>query len=118
VQNSNVPAVTDPYKGLASNIPADTCGGVYPQEPTKKKGPPLPASNQWSGSYSLSGYKVVCGDQQLTGHTTFSAPSNAVLVIENGQLDTVQHSRHQPLLAAIKSMQRSKMLCPAHIWRH
>lgn len=87
IQRSNVPTVADPYAKLASNIPADTCGGSYPQEPGKH-GPPLPLSNQWSGSYSLSGYKVVCGDQQLTGFTTISAPSNAVLVIENGQLDT------------------------------
>ncbi len=87
IQNSNMPVVKDPYAYLAPNIPADTCGGKYPQEPGKK-GPALPASNQWSGSYSLSGYDVVCGDQQLTGNTTISAPSNAVLVIENGQLDT------------------------------
>jgi Flp pilus assembly protein TadG len=87
IQHSNQPTVPDPYKAIASNIPADTCGGKYPQEPGKK-GSPLPASNQWSGSYSLSGYKVVCGDQQLTGNTTINAPSNAVLVIENGQLDT------------------------------
>ena len=92
VQNSNMPVVKDRYAYLAPNIPADTCGGKYPQEPGKK-GPALPASNQWSdlshgGSYTLSGYKVVCGDQQLTGNTTISAPSNAVLVIENGQLDT------------------------------
>ena len=87
-QNSNMPAVADPYKSLASNIPADTCGGSYPQEPQKKKDPPLPAANLWSGGYNLSGNKIVCGDQQLTGNTTISATSNAVLVIENGQLDT------------------------------
>jgi Flp pilus assembly protein TadG len=86
-QESNVPVVHDPYAYLAKNIPANSCSS-YPQEPTSKKGTPLPASNQWSGSYSLSGYDVVCGDQQLTGNTTISAPSNAVLVIENGQLDT------------------------------
>jgi hypothetical protein len=98
-QNSNVPAVSDPYSGLASNIPANTCGS-YPQEP--KKGS-LPASNQWSGSYSVGNawngvspsyignvyYYIVCGDQQLTANTTITAGSNnAVLVIENGQLDT------------------------------
>lgn len=87
IQNSNVPAVKDPYSGLAPNIPADTCGGVYPQEPGHH-GSPLPASNQWNGTYTFSGYKVVCGDQQLTGNTTINAPSNAVLVIENGQFDT------------------------------
>jgi hypothetical protein len=81
----DMPKVPDPYTSLASQIPADTCGGKYPQEPTKK-GPGLPSSNQWSGAYSLvSGVKVVCGDQQLTGNTTLN---NTVLVIENGQLDT------------------------------
>jgi len=45
-QNSNVPPIIDPYKSLASNIPADTCGGSYPQEPSKKSGSPLPSSNQ------------------------------------------------------------------------
>lgn len=88
IQNSNVPLSQDPYKLLASNIPANTCGGSYPQEPAKEHGSALPASNQWNGSYNLSGYKVVCGDQQLTGNTTINAPDNAVLVIENGQLDT------------------------------
>jgi hypothetical protein len=41
-----------------------------------------------SGTYSFGDTKVLCGDQQLTGNTTINAPSNAVLVIENGQLDT------------------------------
>jgi Flp pilus assembly protein TadG len=84
-QNSNQPTVSDPYSGLATNIPPNTCGGNYPQKPSKKKDPPLPASNQWSGSESVNGTKVVCGDQQLTGNTTMN---NTVLVIENGQLDT------------------------------
>jgi Flp pilus assembly protein TadG len=78
-QNSNVPAITDPYAGLASNIPANTCNGNYPQEPS------LPAQNQWSGTSLLNGVQVVCGDQQLTGNTTLN---NTTLVIENGQLDT------------------------------
>jgi Flp pilus assembly protein TadG len=84
-QNSNVPAVSDPYSGLAANIPIDTCGGNYPQEPTKKKDPPLPTSNQWFGTSNIGGVRVVCGDQQLTGNATIN---NGVLVIENGQLDT------------------------------
>jgi Flp pilus assembly protein TadG len=88
IQRSNVPTVADPYSYLASNIPADTCGGTYPQEPVKKKDPALPASNQWNGSYTLSGNKIVCGDQQLTGNVTINATGNAVLVIENGLLDT------------------------------
>ena len=88
IQDSNVPMEHDPYKVLATNIPADTCSGNYPQEPAMKKGTPTSARDQWSGSYSLSGNKIVCGDQNVTGHMTISAPSNAVLVIENGQLDT------------------------------
>ena len=85
-QMSDVPTVADPYSGLAANIPADSCGGSYPQEPAKKKDPALPAANQWSGTYStLPSVKVVCGDQQLVGNTTIN---NTVLVIENGQLDT------------------------------
>jgi Flp pilus assembly protein TadG len=85
VQNSNVPTASDTFAQLASNIPSNSCGGQYPQEPAKKNDPPLPSSNQWFGNYSSSGVKVVCGDQQLTGNTTLN---NTVLVIENGQLDT------------------------------
>ena len=89
-QMSGVPVVADPYASLASNIPADLCGGSYPQEPAKKKDPALPSSNHWSGANSaISGVKVVCGDQQLTGDTTLN---NTVLVIENGQLDTNGHT--------------------------
>src|SRR5208337_3866520 len=88
-QVSEVPTVADPYAGLASNIPSDSCGGSYPQEPAKKKDPALPAANQWSGSYTLSSVKVVCGDQQLVGDTTINY---SVLVIENGQLDTNGHT--------------------------
>jgi hypothetical protein len=91
-QYSNVPAVVDPYAALASKIPADTCGGSYPQDPTKNKGPALPSSNQLSGFRSLSGNVVLCGDIKLTGNVTIDAPAGAVLVIENGQLDTNGYS--------------------------
>lgn len=85
-QNSNAPTVADPYAGNASNIPADSCNGTYPQEPAKKKDPALPTENQWSGSMNLGvGTVVVCGDQQLVGNTVLN---NTVVVIENGQLDT------------------------------
>jgi hypothetical protein len=94
-QYSNVPAVVDPYAGLASNIPADPCGGPYPQEPGKK-GPPLPTSNQWTASKSLpNGNTTVCGDLQLTGNVTINTPvggPGAVLTIFNGQLDTNGYS--------------------------
>jgi putative Flp pilus-assembly TadE/G-like protein len=87
-QESNVPVAPDPYASLASNIPPNTCSS-YPQEPTHPHNPPLPVSNQWSGSESLSGNAMVCGDLQLTGDTIINTSSaGAVLVIENGQLDT------------------------------
>ncbi len=84
-QNSNVPMVSDPFSGKSSNIPADTCGGSYPQEPTTKNAPPLPSSNQLFGTIASGGTKILCGDQQLTGNTT---ANDATIVIENGQLDT------------------------------
>jgi Flp pilus assembly protein TadG len=90
-QHSNMPAVSDPYSHLASNIPSNSCKS-YPLEPAKKKDPPLPASNQWTGSYSWSGYKIACGDQQLTGNTTINGSTGAVLVIENGVLDLNGHT--------------------------
>jgi Flp pilus assembly protein TadG len=88
IQTSNVPIVPDPYAALASNIPANSCSGSYPQEPSKRNDPALPGSNQWTGSKTLSGNVQVCGDLQLTGDVTINAPTGAVLVIENGQLDT------------------------------
>jgi hypothetical protein len=92
-QYSKVPAITDPYASLASKIPVNpTPCGSYPQMPTKKNDPALPSSNQWSGSKSLSGNKFVCGDLQLTGDVTIDAPAGAVLVMQNGRLDTNGHS--------------------------
>jgi Putative Flp pilus-assembly TadE/G-like len=86
---SNVSTVADPYSSLASNVPADNCGGSYPQEPTKKKGTALPATNQWSGAKTLAATQQICGDLQLTGITTLTTASpGSVLVIYNGRLDT------------------------------
>jgi hypothetical protein len=80
-QNSNAPVVADPYKSLASNIPANTCGGSYPQ---KSGG----LQTKWSGAKTLVATTIVCGDLQLTADTTLTtASSGSVLVIENGQLD-------------------------------
>ncbi len=84
---SNRPIVPDPYSSLADNIPADTCKS-YPEEPVQKKDQPLPANNQWSGTINLSGNVQICGDLQLSGNATVNAPSGAVLVINNGLLDT------------------------------
>jgi hypothetical protein len=81
IQTSGLPPTVDPYSGLAANIPANTCGGVYPQ---------LPSSSvaTWSGTKNLSGNVVTCGDLKLTGNVVVNAPSGAVLAIVNGQLDT------------------------------
>jgi hypothetical protein len=91
IQESNIPIVPDPYAALAANIPANPCHS-YPQEPNHHGDPALPSSNQWSGSQSLVGNVAVCGDLQLTGDVTINAPAGAVLVIENGQLDTNGHT--------------------------
>src|SRR5215470_5802202 len=91
-QKSNIPIVPDPYSAMVVNVPANTCGSganAYPQTPVKKNDPPLPSSNLWSGSKSLSGAVQMCGDVQLTGDVVITTPDNltgAVLVIENGQL--------------------------------
>ena len=90
IQDSNVPSLADPYKALASNIPANPCTS-YPQEPAKNGDPALPSSNQWSGEKSWGGNNIVCGDLQLTGDTTLET-NNGVLVVENGQLDTNGHT--------------------------
>ena len=107
IQDSNVPAVSDPYAALASNIPANPCGttpnGVsssYPQEPAKKKDPALPnvsgsgaTSNvTWgatpSGSVTWGAVQYMCGDVQLAGNLNVTTPAGGtVLVVENGQLD-------------------------------
>ena len=93
---SNVPAAVDTYAAMASQIPADPCGGSYPQEPGKK-GPALPPTNQWSGIVNLpTGDTTFCGDLQLTADVTIVTPPidtppggpGAVLTIFNGQLDT------------------------------
>jgi hypothetical protein len=49
----------------------------------------LPPTNTFSGSVSWTGNKIICGDVQLTGNVVLNTPATgAVLVIENGQLDT------------------------------
>jgi Flp pilus assembly protein TadG len=81
IQNPGLAATVDPYSGLAVNIPANTCGGSYPQEPSS-------SVVKWTGTKNLSGNVTVCGDLRLTGNVTVSAPAGAVLVIQNGRLNT------------------------------
>jgi len=86
IQNSGLPATVDPYAGLAANIPANNCAGSYPQEPSV-------SVTTWSGIKNLSGNVMICGDLKLTGNVTVNAPSSgAVLVMQNGQLNTNGYS--------------------------
>jgi hypothetical protein len=85
-ERSNVPAVADPYAGLASNIPANPCtsyaGVTWPSGAKTLTDPPTKANGQ-----------IVCGTLRLNGDVTLttSAPGS-LLVIENGQLDTNGHT--------------------------
>ena len=91
-QYSNVPAISDPYSGLATNIPANTCTS-YPQAPSHVHDTDLPASNLWSGSRSMAASEIACGDIQLTSDVTITSTGpGSVLVINNGKLDTNGHT--------------------------
>ena len=94
------PALADPYSSLASNIPAlnpsncPTGTSGYPQESKHGNSYSVAASNQLSGTLSLSaGNNFKCGDQMLTADTVINAPLGqpAVLIVENGQLDLNGH---------------------------
>jgi hypothetical protein len=100
---SNVPAVTDPYNSRASNIPpvdpSNCPAGTssYPQESKHGNSYSVAATNQLSGTLSLSnGNNFRCGDQMLTADTVINTPLGstdpAVLIIENGQLDLNGHT--------------------------
>jgi Flp pilus assembly protein TadG len=105
-EHSNVPAVSDPYSGLAVNIPANPCtASQYSWEPTSKKDPALSPSNAWGVANSATsivltnsatiaptvGNGIICGDLQLAQNATVTvstASPGSVLVIEKGKLDT------------------------------
>jgi hypothetical protein len=87
-QNSGVSPSTDQYAGLKDNIPADPCGGSYPQY--VKNGAPLTGGNILSGNL-IQPLRTVCGDLQLSGDVTVNSTSG-VLVIYNGRLDTNGHT--------------------------
>jgi hypothetical protein len=94
---SNVPVVTDPYIGKAVNIPplsSAGCGGSYPQESKHGNSYSVQASNQLSGTLTLTaGNNFLCGDQMLVGDVVIQTPAaGAVLIIENGMLDTNAHA--------------------------
>jgi hypothetical protein len=95
-------ALLDPYNYLKSNIPpvnpsncpAGTSG--YPQESKHGNSYSVAATNQLSGTLSLSaGNNFLCGDQMLTADVTINTNTppgqSAVLVVENGQLDLNGH---------------------------
>ena len=97
-EHSHVRAVSDPYSGLASNIPSNPCSS-YSLEPSHPHDPALSATNIWgsagvttamtlSSSPTIANHGIVCGDLQLAGNVTITTPSTgSVLVIENGRLD-------------------------------
>src|SRR5436190_11751458 len=100
---SNVPAVADPYISRASNIPpldpSNCPAGTssYPQESKHGNSYSVAATNQLSGTLSLSnGKNFRCGDQMLIADTVINTPLGstdpAVLIIENGQLDLNGHT--------------------------
>ncbi len=98
-QFSNIPVVTDPYAGYATNIPGDLatrCSNSYPQE--SRHGSTWSGGNTWSGSKTLTGTAtlagntLVCGDLRLTADVTINAPTGAVLYVQNGLLDLQGHS--------------------------
>jgi len=65
--------LVDPFSGLASNIPAPSCGSY--------------AATPISGSLSWGTSQHYCGDVTLTANTTITTPGNGtVLYIENGNL--------------------------------
>ena len=78
--------IADPYAARAASLPADACGGIY------LKLINLLAPNKWGGAKTLGSTTVICGDLQLTGNVTITAPSDAVLIIRNGVLDTNGYS--------------------------
>jgi Flp pilus assembly protein TadG len=92
VQTSDLPAVTDSYAPLASNIPANSCSS-FPQEPGKK-GTPLPASNILGTSGVTTtinlGSKTFCGDVQVAGNVVLTGSN--VITIVNGRLDVLSSS--------------------------
>ena len=84
----------DPYAALSSNIPADNCMGVYPQEPTKKNQSALPSSNTLGGNIDWSSQTLIqkCGDVQLSSNVNITTASpGTVLVIYNGMLDLASY---------------------------
>src|SRR5436190_4076334 len=94
---SGVDVVADPYYDRRTNIPAlssSGCNGNYPQETRHGNAYSVAATNQLSGTLTLSGgNNFKCGDHMLTADTVIdTGGANAVLVIENGQLDLNGHS--------------------------
>ena len=100
---SNQTAVLDPYAGKYTVPPLSDsgCNGNYPQETRHGNAYSVAASNQLSGTLSLSAANnggshnfFKCGDQMLTADTVIDTGGSgpAVLVIENGQLDLNGHA--------------------------
>ncbi len=97
-------AVLDPYADkytVPLPVSGTGCNGNYPQETKHGNSYSVAASNQLSGTLSLSSANnggngnnfFKCGDQMLTADTVIDTGGGpAVLVIENGQLDLNGHA--------------------------
>jgi hypothetical protein len=115
--NSNIPKASDPYVGLRSNIPADSCGGSYAQAPKKKNDPPLPSSNTLHGLDGRS-FIEICGDAELNGPTFLSNSSGdgTVLIVRNGSLNlkgyTLQTMNHVSVTIIFAGNDTSRMHAP------
>ena len=81
------------YKGLAGNIPQDSCYGYYPQEQTSWNGSKWTGSNNqlWGTPSWNGGNHEFCGDVQLTGDVTLTGSQTAITIM-NGVLDTNGHT--------------------------
>ena len=80
----------DPYKGIVDKvpapIPADPCGGNYPQAQGSGKNLSIGSDdNKLLNAGSLSGTVKICGDVLLTGNVSLN---DVTLVIYNGRLIT------------------------------
>jgi hypothetical protein len=78
--------LADPYTASAANIPANPCGGAYPQETGKNN--TVDAQHQLTGNVTWGALQTYCGDVKLTGNVNLTTASpGTVLVIYNGTLD-------------------------------
>jgi hypothetical protein len=81
--------LADPYSAQAANVPANPCGGTYPQEISNT----VDAQHRLAGNVTWGALQTYCGDVMLTGNVNLTTASpGTVLVIYNGMLDLNGHT--------------------------